>query len=165
MVFEEYNLNIIDLNKLYSDNIEINITNFIYNYNLNINERSKDLKYIIQHFIITEILNNLNTNYKNVIIYNRDFNIKYFENLNKEVVKIILIDILQKSSKIFKFCLFETENTLLLDKKSEIYKLKHYSECNKKIDFKKIDEFCKNNKLNEIRYKLNNSKTKLKLAK
>jgi hypothetical protein len=165
VVFEEYNLNIIDLNKLFSENIELSITNFIYNYKLNLTEKSKDLKYIIQHFIISEILNNLNNNYKNVIIYNRNFNIRYFENFNKEVVKIKLTDIIQKSSKIFKFCLFEIENTLLLDEKNLIYKLKHFADCKKNIDFKKIDNFCKNNKLNDIRTKLISSKTKLKIAK
>lgn len=164
MVFEEYNLNIIDLNKLYSSNIEINITNFIYNYNLNISINSKDLKYIIQHFFITEIINNLNNNYKNVIIYNKIFNIKLFEKYDKEDINNIIINLILKSSKIFKFCLFELENYLLLDK-SDIYKLKYLSECKKDINYKKIEEFCNTNKLNEIKNKLSDNKTKLKIAK
>ena len=46
MLYKEYNLNLIDLNKLLSDKIELNISNFIYDNNLTLSLSSRDFNYI-----------------------------------------------------------------------------------------------------------------------
>jgi len=166
MIFEEYNLNIININNLFSNKIELNISNYLYDNNLNLKENNKDLNYIIQHFLISEILNTLNINYKNVIIYNNVFNFKYLNNnFNEEVLNIIIKKILKKSSKNFKFCLFELDDALFFNNKNLIFELKKISDCKKKIDFVKLNEFCLNNRLKEIKNKLTDNGIKLKLNK
>lgn len=168
MIFNEYNLNIINFNKIFEDTVELNISNFIYNYNLTVNEKSKDLRNIINHFLITEILNKLNYDYKNIIIYSNKVNLRYLNFIDSELLNIIILEIFNKSSKKFKFCTFEIDNKdiqNILDDKNIIHKLKHFTNCKKVIDYKKLEEYCNSNKLKDIKEKLNNNKIKLKLAK
>ena len=67
MLYKEYNLNLIDLNKLLSDKIELNISNFIYDNNLTLSLSSRDFNYICKHYFLSEILDSLQENYNNII--------------------------------------------------------------------------------------------------
>ncbi len=167
MLYKEYNLNLIDLNKLLSDKIELNISNFIYDNNLTLSLSSRDFNYICKHFFLNEILLSLEENYNNIIIFNSSFEVKYLNNnFNKEDIIIYLSELIKKSSKVFNFILFEYQNSNLFVDVNLLYKLKTLSEKRKKINYNKIKKFCQDNKLKHLHDKLENHvKTKMILHK
>jgi hypothetical protein len=157
----EYNLNIVNLNYILSEKIELDISNFLYSNNLKLNINSRDLKYIFKHFIILNILNSLKQEYHNIFIFNFSYNLKYLNNYYiEEDCNIILSEILEKSSKIFKFIIFPIEKNLLIDK-NIIYSFKKIIENKKKINYANAKKFCETNKLKEICSNLKNN-TKIK---
>ena len=167
MLYKEYNLNLIDLNKLLSEKIELNISNFIYDNNLTLSLSSRDFNYICKHFVLNEILLSLEENYNNIIIFNSSFEVKYLNNnFNKEELIIYLSELIKKSSKVFNFILFEYQNSNLFVDVNLLYKLKTLSEKRKKINYNKIKKFCQDNKLKHLHDKLENHvKTKMILHK
>lgn len=165
MIIKEYNLNLIILNKLIENTVILEISNFLYNNNLSLTEKSRDLKVIIEHFLITGILQNIDINYKNIIIYSNTVKLDNLDFLDKELFVSILLKTFIKSSKKFKFCIFETDIIDLLDDKNLLNKVKHFTNCRKKIDYTKLSEYCANSKLKEIKDKLLDNKIKLKLNK
>ncbi len=167
MLYKEYNLNLIDLNKLLSDKIDLNISNFIYDNNLTLSLSSRDLSNICKHFILNEILNALQENYNNIIIFNTSFNLNHLSNyFNKEDLIIYLSELIKKSSKVFNFILFEYKNSDLFVDVNLLYKLKLLTEKRKKLNYNKIKKFCQDNKLRHLNNKLeNHTKTKMILHK
>ena len=63
IIIKEYNINIINLNKLLNDNIETEIGNFLFDNNLSLKVNSRDLNKIILHYINNEIINNIKEDY------------------------------------------------------------------------------------------------------
>ena len=151
-IYNLYNLNIINLNKLICDKIYIDISNFLYENNLiNLYYKSKDYKKITNHFIMKNLLETMNENYNNIFVYKNDFNFDTY---------------IFKITKLLKLNLFlVTEAPLLLDK-NLIYELKCLAENKKTIDMKKVKDFCIKNDLTQLSDNIkNNLKTKLVLHK
>lgn len=167
MLYKEYNLNLIDLNKLLSDKIDLNISNFIYDNNLTLSLSSRDFNYICKHYFLSEILDSLQENYNNIIIFNTSFNLNHLSNyFNKEDLIIYLSELIKKSSKVFNFILFEYQNSNFLVDVNLLYKLKLLTEKRKKLNYNKIKKFCQDNKLRHLNNKLeNHTKTKMILHK
>jgi hypothetical protein len=156
-----YNLNIINLNKLIEEKIWIEIENFLFDNNLqDLPPSSKDRKKIYNHFIASNIINILSTEYNNIFIYN-DISDTVYADLEKYITNIV---------KIFKISLFKT-NTNINDTKFSIdnnliYEFKLLLQNKKKINFKQIRNFCDKNSLIYLSDKIkNNIKTKMLLYK
>jgi len=156
-----YNINIINLNRLIEEKIWIEIDNFLFDNNLkNLPENSKDRKKIYNHFIASNLLEVLNQNYNNIFIYNKNYNTSSFV-ISKNIIDIV---------KVFKLNLFDVDldinNTELLIDRNIIYQFKCLAENKKKINFKKIQDFCDKNSLVFLSDKIkNNLKTKMLLHK
>lgn len=150
-----YNLNIINLNQLIKNKIILEINNFLYdNSLLELSENSKDRKKIYNHFIINNILNVVNENYNNIFLYDKNVD---DSTLQKYILKIA--DLL----KLNIFPLSEISDNLDINL---IYQFKSLAENKKKIDIKKIQDFCHKNNLTFLSDKIkNNIKTKLLLHK
>lgn len=162
----EYNLFIINLNNILSKDIEIKISNFLYDNNLSLASNSRDCNKIFQHFILNEMLININPDYKNIFIINYNYKTDFLNLFFKqEESKKIINETFKKASKIFKFILFEVFDEMSIDK-NLIYNFKCLVEKHKKIDIKKIQQYCIDNDLSHLSTKLkDNLKTKLLLHK
>jgi hypothetical protein len=162
----EYNLNIINLNDVLSKEIEVKISNFLYDNNLSLSINSRDCKKIFQHFILNEMLLSIEENYKNIFIINYNYNTNILNSFFiQEDSKKIINEVLKKATKIFKFVIFEVEDNVIVDK-NLIYNFKCLVEKQKKIDIKKIQQYCNDNDLSHLSVKLrDNLKTKLLLHK
>jgi hypothetical protein len=154
--FKEYNINLIFLNSLISEEIELNISNFLYENNLSLNLSSRDLKNIFKHFIIDNIIKQIKIDYDNILIINYNFNLKYLNScFDEEFCIPIIIDILKKSIKIFNFNVFETQNEKMTDLQL-IYKLRSCIQNKNKFNYKKIIDYTQKNNLSHLNLKLKN---------
>lgn len=162
----EYNLNVINLNSLLLNEIEIKISNYLYENKLSLQSNSRDCNKIFKHFIFNEMLSSLHPDYKNVFIINYNYITNHLKDyFQQEESKKIINDIFKKSIKIFKFIIFEVNDNVIIDK-NLIYNFKCLVEKHKKIDIKMIHEYCSNNDLTHLSLKIkNNPKTKLLLYK
>jgi len=164
--FKEYNINLIFLNSVLSENIELDISNFLYENNLNLTLKSRDLNNLFKHFIIDNIIKQIKPELDNIFIINFNYNLKYLQlSFDEEDCKTIINKILKKSIKIFSFNIFESENT----ETSDLHFILKLKKCiqNKSItNFKKIRQYTEDNKLTQLSSKLKfNIKTKLLLNK
>jgi hypothetical protein len=164
---KEYNINIINLNYILNENIELELSNFLYNNNLKeLSLKSRDLKKITTHFVLNEILNNYKLNYNNILIFNKTYNLKimssfFDENEYITYINNILVNLIEK----FKLSYFEIQNSFVVDINT-IYKLKQIIESNNKINYEKAKDYCKKTNLTFLEDKLtNNLKTKIILCK
>ena len=124
IIIKEYNINIINLNKLLNDNIETEIGNFLFDNNLSLKVNSRDLNKIILHYINNEIINNIKEDYNNILLFNFNNELKTLHNLyNEEDIKSILHKNIRKSIKMFNYSLFEIKTNFIIDK-NVIYSLK-----------------------------------------
>jgi len=154
--FKEYNLNLIFLNSLLSEQIELNISNFLYENNLNLKLNSRDLKNIFKHFILDNIIKQIKINYDNILLINFNYNLKYLNiTFEEEACKAIINDILKKSIKIFNFNFFESQYEKI-DDLQLIYKLKSCIQNKNKLNYKKMVDYTKKNNLSHLNLKLKN---------
>jgi len=151
-IYNLYNLNIINLNKLINDKIYIDISNFLYENNLiGLFYKSKDYKKITNHFIIKNLLETMKENYNNIFLYSKDPN---FDDYIFKIVKLLHLN------------LFEFKEIPILLDLNLIYELKCLAENKKTINMKKVKAFCEKNDLTQLSDNIkNNPKTKLVLHK
>jgi hypothetical protein len=154
LILKEYNINIINLNYLLTNNIEIDIANFLYNNNLKLKSNSRDLNKIIIHFINAEIIKHLNENYNNILLFNNNYNLITLHHLfEEENIKNIINKNITKSIKNFNYSFFEITDNFVIDK-NNIYILKQIIETKNNINYKKLKEFCEKFNLQSISSKL-----------
>lgn len=79
MILKEYNLKVIDLNKLIEDKIDFEIYNFIIQNELSLKLENKDTKRIFLHFLLFFIFSEKNILHENIFIYN---NLEKLNHLN-----------------------------------------------------------------------------------
>lgn len=165
-IIKEYNLNLVNLNEIIREKVELEISNFLYENNLDLKLSSRDLNNIFKHFLIKEILHYLNSDLDNILFFNPDFNLKYLQStFNEEECRTIINKILKKSTKIFNFLIYEPILSSEKDLKL-IYKLKLLLKNKKPTNFKKIKTYTESSNLTELSNKIkNNIQTKLSLNK
>lgn len=157
IIIKEYNINIINLNKLLNDNIETEIGNFLFDNNLSLKVNSRDLNKIILHYINNEIINNIKEDYNNILLFNFNNELKTLHNLyNEEDIKSILHKNIRKSIKMFNYSLFEIKTNFIIDK-NVIYSLKCLAESKNNTNFKKLKEFCKKLELRSLSQRVKNN--------
>jgi hypothetical protein len=159
-VIKEYNLNIINLNYLLTEFTIKNINNFLYDNNLDYNIKKNDLNKIINHFIITDIIDNFKEEYNNILIFNESI----FLQEEIYIIHTLLIN-LNKILKKFNFNLLHIETNFIVDKNT-IYEIKSILQNKRKTNLRKIKEFCNENELIKLAEEIkNNLKTKIILHK
>ena len=141
VILKEYNINIINLNYLLQENVETVIGNYLFDNNLKLKINSRDLSNIILHFLNEEIIKHLKEDYNNILIFNPEYELKTLHNLYvEEDCKLLLQKLINKSSKIFNYSLFEISTTFEIDN-NFIYSLKKFLQQKKSINYKKLKEF------------------------
>jgi hypothetical protein len=159
-VIKEYNLNIINLNYLLTEFTIKNINNFLYDNNLDYNIKKNDLIKIINHFIITDIIDNFKEEYNNILIFNETI----FLQEEIYIIQTLLIN-LNKILKKFNFNLLHIKTNFIVDKNT-IYEIKSILQNKRKTNLRKIKEFCNKNDLIKLAEEIkNNLKTKIILHK
>jgi hypothetical protein len=151
-IYNLYNINIINLDNLIKNKIYIEISNFLYDNNLlQLCDKTRDYKKIVNHFIIKNLLDVMHDAYNNIFLYSKT---------------IQFHDYFLKIGKLLHLNFVEIPELPILVDKHLIYQLKCLVENKKPINFKKVEEFCKKNSLVQITDKIkNNPKTKLILHK
>jgi hypothetical protein len=150
VIIKEYNINIINLNYILKENIETVIGNYLFDNNLKLKINSRDLSKIILHFLNEEIIKHLKENYNNILIFNPEYELNTLHNLYaEEDCKLLLQKIINKSSKIFNYSLFQISTTFEIDN-NFIYSLKKFLQQKKSINYKKLKEFCNSSNLRFI---------------
>ena len=140
----------INLNYLLQENIETIIGNYLFDNNLKLKINSRDLNKLIFHFLNEEIIKQLKENYNNILIFNSEIKLKTLDKLYaEEECKLLLQKIINKSSKIFNYSLFEISTTFEIDN-NFIYSLKKFLQQKKSINYKKLKEFCNSSNLRFI---------------
>lgn len=165
-IIKEYNLNIINLTEIIREKSELEISNFLYENNLQLKLNSRDLNNIFKHFLLKEILSYLDQELDNILIFDPNFNLKYLHlTFNEEECKLIINKILEKSIKIFNFAIHDPVDCSQKDLKL-IYKFKILIKNKKPTNFKKIKTYTETSNLTELSNKIkNNLQTKLALNK
>lgn len=161
-IYSLYNLNIINLNKLIKEKISIELDNFLYNNNLTeIPKNSRDYKKIYNHFIIINLIFVLKEDYNNILLYDEKMDYSNFSPFIKSIAKLLKLNLFN----------ITFNNNIELDIPLNmdinlIYEFKAMAESKKKINLKKIEDFCKKNDLTQLSANIkNNVKTKLILHK
>jgi hypothetical protein len=150
IILKEYNLNIINLNSILRNKIEIDITNFIYLYNLEVSLKSKDTKKIILHFLLQEILNYINSEYNNIIVIRNDYKCNHLDYWdNSEECNILLHNIIKIIANKLDLPIICIESTLIIDK-DFIYRMKNIAENKSKNIIPRMSKFLQRNDLTKL---------------
>lgn len=161
--YSEYNISLIDLNYLLPE-IETNLINIIYMLKIDKNLKCRDLKNIILHSFLIDIINNVmkinlqnNTN-KLIIFYTKPIllnNLTTF--LESEVVEVeqIILKIINIINKKFPISIIKIDKHIKLLNHGEVIDLLHLLKNNvPELKFQKLKQFLQKNGLKKLNKEL-----------
>lgn len=159
-----YNINLIDLDYLFDNKIDTDISNFIFDNSLKLSLNNKDFKAIVNHYTIDSIITSLKEDKSNIILFRNCLKCDSIKNFFDETeFKEKFNDILGIICRKFKFKLYSAGSDFDLNR-NNINSLRNFS--SSKIDFQKLSKFIKDNNLSEIENRLkNNQKLKFIISR
>jgi len=160
LIIKEKNIKLINFDSLFNNIISNKIYSFINCNNLIININNIDCKKIFLDFIISELIDNFDINYKNIYIFANNINcILLSELFNNEDIIILLQNCLEYIAKYLNFLILFDQKFNFNENisQSKILELQLFlQKRNKNISpRKKIKMFCEKNGLNYVLNRLN----------
>lgn len=165
-VFIEYNLNVINLNYILKENIELDISNYLYDNNIKLTSSLRDTNRILLHFILESLLKYTIPELHNVFVVKKPFNLKYLYNdLEYPKLEKLLSSVLERINKKFNITIFFLSDKQTIDK-NLIHEIRSLKKSNANKSLKSIKIFLETHKLTKISKNVEtNLGTKFKLLK